>query len=482
MKKDVLLLYPSYTYPRKSPPLGLAYLASYLEQSGFSPTVLDLNVDPMDDKKMIGLLRSKEWLWIGISFMTNQFAEASRICSLIRTSVPEIPLVAGGPHPSSIPERTLKEIPSIDIIVVGEGEETLKEISDALSLNVDLNKISGLCFKENGNIKRSPERGLIEDLDKLPIPAWKHFDLRKYNVFKVGNKSGSPVFALLSSRGCPNSCIFCDSHTVFKRKFRPRSAKNIFDELLFLNKTYGMVEFDFVDDLITLQQKRVIGLCNLIRESGITFKWMANARVNTVNREMLQSMKDAGCVRVDFGVETGDPAVRTLMLKSITDEQIRNAHRTAKSIGLSTGSFTMVGNLGESKGSVKMTVELLKEIGDDVMVSIACPFPGTRMYQIAKEKGLINSEDWSRYVTSPTYVDNFRPVMRTENMSEAEILDSFYYIHSFFAKRKFQRRFGKHFYVNPMFYKEWVFKSDGFKRRLKMALNLIMSRVKGSLF
>ena len=169
------------------------------------------------------------------------------------------------------------------------------------------------------------------------------------------------------------------------------------------------------------------------------------------------------------------------MRKNITDKQIIDAHHIARDIGLSTGSFTMVGNIGETKDSARMTVDLLKKIGDDVMVSIACPFPGTELYRIAKEKGLLNTEDWTRYVTSPTYTPGYYPVMRTEFLTEDEILELFYYIHSFFARRKFQRRFGKYFFLNPDFYREWLFKRDGLKRRFLMAFKLIKARLRAML-
>jgi radical SAM superfamily enzyme YgiQ (UPF0313 family) len=477
-KKDILLIYPAYTYPRKSPPLGLAYLAAYVEQAGFEPHIHDFNIYHINDDDFKELLLSKPWLMIGMSFMTNQFAEALRLSVFIKQILPDTPLVAGGPHPSSIPERTLQELPAVDMIVKGEGEETFKELAKAMMVGDNYDQIHGLYFRENGRIINNKERELIADLDRLPFPAWKYLNLNKYNVFNISGKGDAPVFALLSSRGCPNFCTFCDSHTIFGRKFRPRSAQNIFDEIIYLNKTYGMVEFDFVDDLVTIQKKRILELCELICNSDIPFRWMANARVNTVDRKMLQAMKDAGCIRVDFGVETGDQHVRRLMRKNITDKQIRNAHQIAHDIGMSTGTFAMVGNLGETRNSAKMTVELLKDIGDDVMVSIACPFPGTELYSIAKEKGLINTEDWTRYVTSPTYTPNYRPVMRTEHISEDEILESFYYIHSFFARRKFQRRFGRYFFFNLRFYREWVFEPEGLKRRLKMAVRLVKSRLK----
>ena len=477
-KKDILLIYPAYTYPRKSPPLGLAYLAAYVEQASFKPHIHDFNIDRINDGNFKELLLSRPWLVVGMSFMTNQFAEALRLSSFIKQILPDTPLVAGGPHPSSIPERTLQELPALDIIVKGEGEGTLKELAEVLRDGNNYDQIHGLCFKKHGRIINNKKRELVVDIDELPFPAWKYLDVKKYSVFNITGRDGALVFALLSSRGCPNFCTFCDSHTIFGRKFRPRSAQNLFDEIIYLNKTYGMVEFDFVDDLFTVQKKRVLEFCELICNSGIPFKWMANARVNTVDREMLQAIKAAGCIRVDFGVETGDQYVRKLMRKNITDEQIRKAHQIAHDIGISTGSFTMVGNLGETKNSAKMTVELLKDIGDDVMVSIACPFPGTELYSIAKEKGLINTEDWTRYVTSPTYTPNYRPVMRTEHISEDEILESFYYIHSFFARRKFQRRFGRYFFFNLRFYREWVFNAKGLRRRFKMAIRLVNSRIK----
>jgi len=482
MMNDVLLIYPAYEYPRKSPPLGLAYLSGYIEKSGFKPHIIDFNINKYSDISLQKLLMSRQWILTGISFMTSQFAEASRLADIIKRSLPKVPLIAGGPHPSSIPERTLKEIPDIDIVVKGEGEITLIELLKTIRDKRQIDNLDGIVFRKKDLILSNPSRDLITDLDLIPFPSWKYFDISDYNVFSISNKKDSPVFALLSSRGCPNQCTFCDSHTIFKRKFRARSAENIFDEIMYLNKTYGMLEFDFVDDLITIQKKRILELCELIRTSDVPFRWMANARVNTVDREMLQAMKDAGCIRVDFGVETGDQHVRKLMRKNISDEQARNAHYIAHDVGLATGTFTMVGNLGETKHSVNMTVDLLNEFGDDVMVSIACPYPGTELYRIAKEKGFINTEDWTRYVTSPTYTPNYYPVMRTEHLSEDEILESFYYLHSFFVRRKFRRRFGRYFFINPRFFREWIFKPEGRKQRLNMAARLLTSRLRNYIF
>ncbi|MGO9138852.1 MAG: B12-binding domain-containing radical SAM protein [Syntrophales bacterium] len=478
-KNNVLLIYPAYTYPRKSPPLGIAYLASFIERAGFQSNVLDLNVEGMNERQFEGFLMSKDWILIGLSFMTNQFTAAAGIASTIKRILPESVLVAGGPHPSSIPERTMREIPELDLIVIGEGERALYDLLSAVVEQTGYDGIPGVCYRKESQIVNNDNCELIAEIDSLPFPAWTHLKIEKYNVFSIDEKrSDAPVFALLSSRGCPNHCIFCDSHTIFGRKFRARSADNMFAEVMELHERFGMLVFDFVDDLFTTQKERVLQFCSLIDRSGIPFRWMANARVNTVDQETLKSMKHAGCIRVDFGVESGDSNVRRLMKKNITDEQIISAHRMAKSVGLSTGSFVMVGNLGETVKSASMTINLLKDIGDDVMTSIACPFPGTELYTIATSKGWINSEDWSKYVTAPTYTAGYRPVMRTEHLSEHDILNSYFYINSFFMRKKFQRRFGRHFYVNPRFYRELVFNSDGFMRRLRIGMHLLKARLK----
>lgn len=480
-KGNVLLIYPSYSYPRKSPPLGLAYIAASLEKAGYAAVIVDFNVAPMHDDDFVELLRNRRWIFVGMSFMTSQFPETKRLSEIIKTALPDTILVAGGPHASSIPERTLQEIPCIDVVAIGEGEETAVDIARSCEHGGGLESIVGLCIRKDDVVFRSLQRPLISQLDRVPFPAWSLLPVEKYSVFNIAGKSGAPAFALLSSRGCPGQCVFCDSHAVFQRKFRMRSAQNILEEIMWLHGKFGMTVFDFVDDLITVSKPRVLELCKLIGKTGVSFRWMANARVNTVDREMLSAMKASGCIRVDFGVESGDPAVRVKMRKNVTDEQIKKAHVISREIGLSTGSFTMVGNLGEMQESVEMTISLLREIGDDVMVSIACPYPGTELYHLGKGKGFINTEEWGRYVTSPTYIDNFRPVMCTDVMSEEQILDSYYYLNAVFAGRKFKQRYGKLFYMNPRFYADWIFNPRGLKRRIGMALRLFISRMREGL-
>ncbi len=476
-KRNILLIYPKYSYPRKSPPLGLAYLASFIRKEGYKPLIIDLNIDSYSDEDLSEFVRQYNPLVLGISFMTNQYGEVLRLASLLKNVLSTTYIAVGGPHVSALPKEILEECPNIDFSIIGEGEITFLELLKVLSSGErDFRHINGLCFRDNGTTVETTPRDLIEDVNSLPFPAWDLIKIEKYSVFSIQDGN---TFALLSSRGCPNHCTFCDSHTIFGRKFRGCNASNIFSEIEFLHQKYSMTQFDFVDDMITLEKGRVLELCQLIKQSSIPLKWMANARVNTLDEEMLRAMKETGCSRIDVGVESGDPTVRKRMRKGITDEQIISTHKLAKKVGIQIGTFAMVGNLGETMESVKMTAELLKDIGEDVMISIACPFPGTELYRIAKEKGYIKVTGWSRYVTSPTYLKEYEPIMVTDKMSQKEILNAYYYLHSFFVKKKFQARYGKYFLINPLFLKEWLLKSTaqgGLLRKASMFFNIVKAR------
>jgi radical SAM superfamily enzyme YgiQ (UPF0313 family) len=242
---------------------------------------------------------------------------------------------------------------------------------------------------------------------------------------------------------------------------------------VYLNKNFGATQFDFVDDTITVNKKRILELCNLILSHNCRFKWMCNARVNTVDFEMLKAMKNAGCVRVEFGVESGDPQVLKKIKKAISTEQIKNAHAMARQAGLNIGSFVMVGNIGEDFSSVIKTKELLEQIDtDDVFVAIATPFPGTELYRIAKDNNWIMTNDWSKYVTSPTYLPGYQPVMETDKMNTQEIMKSFFYLHSQFVKKKLRTRYGNFFLLKKQFYKDHIFNIKG-KKALKYKFKLI---------
>lgn len=460
---DVLLIYPTYTYTRKNPSLGLAYIAGALEKAGYSVRIIDMS--PM--KMGYSYLR-KEIIRIdpgvvGISFMTNQFCEAIKISKIVKEINADTPVVAGGPHASAIPGDVLLNN-SIDFVVIGEGEVTAVELVARLLNNSEkFDDIAGIAYRRNGGIVITAARNYIQDLDSICFPAWHLLPIERYSVLASGGDISKKVLPILSSRGCPNQCIFCSSHVVFGRKFRARSADNIVAEICYLKDTYNVSQFDFVDDTMTIDPNRTTKFCNLIIERKLKINWMCNTRVNTVNMDILQLMKKAGCVRIDLGIESVDGKVLKAIKKGITLLQIKVAHEMVRQAGIQSNSFIMVGNLEEDFNSVKKTVQMVKDFVEDANVSISTPFPGTDLYKIAKDNNWLMVQDWSRYVTAPTYLPGYRPVMITDKMTGDDMMRAFFYVHSMFAKRKFETRYGKHFYLNPYFYSDQLFKINSLK-------------------
>ncbi len=463
---DVLLIYPPYPWQMKSPPLGLAYIASVLEADGRSVAICDMNPlrlgwDDLEEE----IKRHKPRL-VGVSFMTPQVRLAEQVARLAKEVDESIAVVVGGPHASALPAEMLEQR-AIDFVVVGEGEMAMKELVAALFHKTDFRSIGSLAFRESGHVVINPRQPPIVNLDDLPFPAWHLLPLDKYSVRGYGGDISKPTFAILSSRGCPNQCIFCDSHTIFQRRFRGRSAQHIFAEMVYLWRKYGATQFDFVDDTITINKKRLAELCRLIIDSDMGARWMCNARVNTVDYQLLKLMKEAGCVRVDFGVESGDPKVLKAIKKKITLEQVRNAHRWAREVGISTSSFFMVGNLEEDWASVRKTVELAAELKSDFpSVGIATPYPGSELYQIARKNGWILVEEWSKYTPTAYQDKDYVPPMRTDKMSAADILKAYYFVNSRFLKQKYQARYGRWFWLNPLFYRHTVLDNIGDLSRL----------------
>jgi radical SAM superfamily enzyme YgiQ (UPF0313 family) len=429
-----------------------------------------MNVLDSTISNLLDYVRKEKPRLVGISFMTPQVRIAKDIAQGIKSLDPAISVIVGGAHASAIPEEVLQGS-AIDFVAIGEGEETMSEVARCLLIDgKSIKGIHGLAYRQDGRIVICPPRKPIEDLDSLPIPAWRLLAAERYSVRGFGGDIRKPTYAILSSRGCPNDCIFCDSHTVFGRRFRGRSAKNIFSELIFLHERFGAEQFDFVDDTITIDRDRLMELSRLILDSRIGIRWMCNARVNTVDLELLRMMKEAGCIRVDFGVESGDPEVLKAIKKRITLEQVRSAHRWAKQVGLSTLSFFMVGNPGETWQSVIKTVELAKEIQSDFpCIGIATPYPGSELYRIAQRNGWILDRDWTKYSPSAYQDKDFRPVMRTKAMTRDDILKAYYFANVRFARRKYQVEYGKTFWLNPIFYRQKVFGGKGLADTLRLA-------------
>ncbi len=392
---NILLVKPWAKLPTYFPPLGLAYLGASLEKAGHSVKILDLTVESIDRNDFNSLLQKYKPDAVGIGCMATEFNDALEVASICKEVMPWLPVIVGGPLPTSIPHAFLEQ-PTIDIAVLGEGEATIVELLEVLQTGRSLEGVQGIAYKEDGKLRFNSPRSPILDLDSLPFPARHLLPIEKYfSPFENWLAKGSDVRAttMISSRGCPYKCIFCDKN-VFGAKWRGRSAANIVDEIELLARDYGINGLLFSDDMFDFSRKRVYQICDEITSRGLDVVWGVNSRVNHADEEMYKRMKQSGCRYVGFGIESGNQDILDFMCKNISLTQVRDAVNIANGVGLRTMGYFMIGMMGDNKETIKQTIEFAKGLDlDSGGFSKVTPLPGTVLFQLAKEQGFIGNED-----------------------------------------------------------------------------------------
>ncbi|MEW6409352.1 MAG: radical SAM protein [Nitrospirota bacterium] len=485
----VLLVHPSVVNDTPQPPLGVAYVASYLHGiCNHDVRLIDLGTQP--PVHAVDTLRKKIKEFnpgiVGISFLTTQFEIAMKCFRMVKSVSNNIITVAGGVHTSSLPEEVLNQ-PAVDFAVFGEGEMTMAELTEAVNTNkTSFEGIKGLGFKKEGRIMLNSPREPIKDIDTIPLPFWKDLSKTKYTdlSFRYADKD-SPhdevrFFPVLTSRGCPNKCNFCAVNVVSSGKLRFRDPEKVFREIQWLYNDYGARYFQIIDDTATVKKGNMITLCRMIIDSGMDIKWGCKSRVNTVDPELLGYMKKAGCRLISFGVESGDQEILKKIGKNITLEQVKKAFTTTKQTGILTEAYFMVGNIGETWESVNRTISFIKELDADyVGCSITVPFPGTEIYRIIKEKGWLKNIDYSKFNAAFHFVGDPLPIMRTEAMSQRDLLNAYYKVNSSIVMKKMKLAYGNKFYLKPTYYKREIFfriRSMGIRRFASVLYNLFVNR------
>ena len=434
-------------------PMGLAYLAAVLEEAGHEVTVIDCPAEMIDIKQLKTKLAAIEPNLIGITSMTPTIQSAFLSAQTAKEACPEAMVVIGGPHATFMDEQVLAEEKSVDIVVRGEGEETLLELAQNVSNPQALKKIEGITFRNNGEIVRTPSRPYIQNLDELPRPAYKYFSLENYRLF------GRKMLPIMTSRGCPSQCSFCTTARMFGKAFRARSPKSIVNELEWLRDEHGADAFSFYDDTFTLNTKRAVTICEEIKNRKIGLPWDCQTRVSRVSMELLATMRDANCQQVFFGVESGCQKILDAVNKGTTVEQNRRAIKMAKDAGLFVAISVIIGYPGETRDMLMQTIELVKKAEpDDVYICVATPYPGTELRRLVEEMGYEISNDWGRY-------DTITPIFKNPNLSAEDI-------------RKLRTSFYNSFY-SPKYVLRHIFKKNFYSRVMaRTAVNHILWRIK----
>lgn len=392
-------------------PLGILYVAASLEKKGFDVKVIDSNFgeSALNIANRILFLNPDV---IGISSTTPQFIHAVNIASKIKKTK-NIPIIIGGVHPTVLPHEVLKK-DCIDFVVIGEGEETFPELCEALTKKRKVKDIRGIGYRLKGKLTFTKPRELIEDLDSIPFPARHLLPSRWYfappRIRGVWTKSTATVMA---SRGCPYRCIYCSSKLMFGRKVRFRSPGNVMEELMHLRKKYKTDAVWFADDTFTVNPEWAKKLCTLIKkQKWKNFRWACQARVNTVSYDLLKIMKSAGCVQLDFGVESGSPRVLKILKKDITPEKVVNAFKIARKAGLLRFASFMIAIPGETEKDLELTEKLALKIKPDYTDFLfTVPYPGTELYELAKSYNVFGKmEDYNSWILGK---QTDKPVMIT---------------------------------------------------------------------
>ena len=390
----VLLINPFYPISETpSPPLGLAYLAAVLEQAGVQVKILDYVVYGYRKDELQSVLKDFRPRIAGTTAVTMTFDHAKEVLKDIKAIDPDILTVMGGPHVSFCAQQTLQTFPELDVVVLGEGEETLVDLTRTIEEAQNLDTVRGIAYRMGSKIKTTVRRNFIENLDLLPLPARHRLALGRYRTL------GMPI-SMTTSRGCPYKCIFCVGRKMVGAKVRYHSAQRVVTELEYL-ANLNFHQINIADDLFTANQKRCLAVCEEILKKKLHINWTSFARVDTVSEALLAKMKAAGCTAVSFGIESANPDILKTVKKGITLQQVLSAVRMCRRAGIAPYASFILGLPGETQATIKETTDFALELQQEGLASgfhILAPFPGTEVREKSKELGLrILTNDWSKY-------------------------------------------------------------------------------------
>ena len=404
----VLLVYPPRGFNTKDlmPPLGLAYIAAVLEENNIKVEVVDAEVERLSWKALQKRYKESKPDVIGITSLSESRFKSFKSAEIAKQAIPDSIVLMGGPHASLTAEDTLANIPSVDIVVRGEGEYIVKELCEVLETDGDLHSVDGISFRENGKIIHNKNRQLIQDLDALPLPAHHLFPLDKYNfTLNVPGKGKLPAMNVITSRGCPIGCTFCATSKMLGKRWRARSPSNVIFELEHLIEKYGTKAIFFYDDLFTMNKKRTFELCNLMIERGLDLNYICMTRVDTLDKPLLTKMKESGCYRIHYGVESGSQRILDRIVeKKIKINQVKQVSKWMDELGIIKNAFFIVSFPKETLEDANMTLTLMKELGGEPSLSFLKVYPGTEIERIAREKGVIPADfSWSQESSSAIF-------------------------------------------------------------------------------
>jgi anaerobic magnesium-protoporphyrin IX monomethyl ester cyclase len=461
------LFYPGSDPPAGNLPLGLMYIAAVLERAGYTAEILDAFMTDasflkVGDTLEVGMpygkireeIRRRKPDVVGIAApFTCQAENAIRVGAITKEVDPKILTVVGGPHVTVVPVEFLEEAKNIDIAVIGEGEYTMLDIAKCVEGKKKLSDVQGIAYRQDdGAIKQNALRPFIEDLDELPYPAYHLVDMEQYlNPGKIEYRSFKDrAVSMITSRGCPFNCNFCSVHLHMGKMFRAHSVDYVIKHIEYVLNQFGVKTIFFEDDNLTFDMERFEAICDKIIEKSLKFNWETpnGIRADYLTLNLLKKMKKSGCQSVFFGIESGDQCViDNIIGKSLNLKKVVNVAKMCKDIGLKTAAFYIIGFPGEKKENMLKTVELALRLKRDfdvgMLLHVATPSLGTRLYKECLEKGYIEGSLTSRAFAEVRQTRGM-PLIRTDDFTPSEVKEI-----AAMAVRRYKRLSLINYFKNP---------------------------------
>jgi anaerobic magnesium-protoporphyrin IX monomethyl ester cyclase len=404
-----------YKLRGQHPPLGLLYIASYLLQKkpDYKIEVCDLD----SEKNPFDLLKNRMKNFnpdiVGIQILSMLAPNAIEILKIVKKESKETITVAGGVHSTLFPKETVSS-EYVDYVVTGEGEVTFYELVDYIENgNRNISKIDGLVYKKSSKIILNKERIEIKNIDDFPLIDRRMLNLERYKSFFSHNKMSTSI---ITSRGCPYSCIFCfNPH----KNFRAHSSEYVLKDIKNCLDA-GIKEIFVVDDTFSIDLNRAKKICHLIIKEKLNFRWYINTRINTVDRELLYLLKIAGCQQINYGIESASQRTVDFLQKKIDMKEAKEIIKMTKKAGIETLCYFMLGLPRETKEEIELTMKFIREIKPDfVRFSVTTLDPGTKLFNLAVKENMVDKNIWKDFAYNP--VSSFEAPVWSENFTKEEL-------------------------------------------------------------
>jgi len=428
------------------PSLPLLSLAAWIRENGFEVSYLDLHAKNKLTDDLAPDVQEFDPHIVALTAKTLGWPAVIEIAQMVRQASPNAVIVVGGPQLTLYAKESLTW-DCFDLAVVGDGEDTLLEICERYEAGQSLEGVAGTVYRKDGVTLEGPARPLAPTIDKYPMPAWDLVDMTDYHCLTLLR----PFATMVTTRGCPWHCGYCSQ--VYSEKLRFRAPELVVDEMEYLEKEKGVREIVFFDETFTIGKRRMKKFSQLVQERGLTVKFNIRARVDTVDREVLEHLKAAGLRSIHMGVEAGTDRLLKIMNKQITREQTTRAFRVARELGIETRGYFMIGYYDATPQDIEDTIDFAAGLGLDwASFSVATALPGTDLYTVAQERGYVNGDFWREYTVNG---GGQLPQLETETFTAEQL-------------RAYRTKAYLKFYMRPDLIRRKFSKSEGREELMEM--------------